>query len=216
MDNLPLREKKFARTKVSITFYVIEKLLHTSLDSISVKEICREVEISEATFFNYFPKKTDIIDYYTSLRMFKIFWLLQKKTNQSNDPIVRIRCFFDIVAENFRPAVFNEIFCFYFKNKQYDNMNTKISASEKIIAFPECEGIETIPKKNTAEFFSHEVTAAVEKNIFKQDTDIVQIVTILHIILYGSLIYSHTDPKNSLKDYYETQLNSTFESLTPQ
>lgn len=213
MTNLPLREKKFARTKISITFNVIEKLLHTSLDNISVKEICREVEISEATFFNYFPKKTDIIDYYTSLKMFKHFWVLKQKTKESDNPIETIKAFFDVIAENIRPAIFNEIFCFYFKNKQYDNMTTKISASEKIIAFPECDGIETIQKKTTTEFLSEQVAKAIKENIFKKDTDIFKTVTILHIILYGSLIYSHTDQKNSLKDYYATQLNSTFESI---
>ena len=33
----------------------------------SIKEICEEVQISEGTFFNYFPKKNDILNYFIAL-----------------------------------------------------------------------------------------------------------------------------------------------------
>lgn len=213
MNNLPLREKKFARTKVAITFNLIEKLLHTPFENISVKEICREVEISEATFFNYFPKKSDIIDYYTTLKMYQNFWNLKEKNKITTNPIENIKSFFAVMAESTRPTVFNEIFCFYLKNKHYDNMKCKISATEKIIAFPECKGIEELPPMTTHEFFTQELKKAINEKLINESTDVVKTVTILHIIMYGSLVFAHTDPKNDLKDYYKTQLNSTFESL---
>lgn len=213
MKKLSLREKKFAKTKINITFNLIEKLAHTTFDNISIKQICEDIEISEATFYNYFPKKTDIIDYYTSLKLYKHFWCLKKITKDDDTPIQKIRNFFNVWAENIQIPVFNEVFTFYHKNKQYDHMKTAISVSEKITAFPECEGIETIKTKNTVSFFTDQIEEAKKKNLLPKKTDTKKLVLILHIIMHGSAIFSQNDENNTLKDYYETQLNSTFESL---
>lgn len=213
MENLSLRERKFAKTKINITNNVIGKLAKTPFDNISIKEVCHEVEISEATFYNYFPKKTDIIDYFTSLRLYRHFWTLKQVDKDNTDPILTIKRFFEILADNIEIPVFNEIFAFYVKEQHHDNMRTDISVSEKIYAFPECEGIENLKQKNTRQFLTEQIEDAIAKKILKPDTDVYKLATILLIILYGSLIFAVTDKKNDIKTYYETQLNSTFESL---
>lgn len=213
MKKISLREKKFAKTKLNITFNVIEKLLNTSFENVSIKQVCEDVEISEATFYNYFPKKTDIIDYYTSLRLYKHFWCLKQITKEDDSPLDKIRNFFHVWAENIQIPVFNEVFTFYYKNKQYDHMKTQISVSEKIIAFPECEGIESIKTKNTVNFFAEQIEEAKQKKILDPKTDTKKLVLILHIIMHGSAIFSQNDENNSLQDYYDTQLKSTFESI---
>ena len=61
---LSLRERKFARTKLALLQTAIEKLRDKPLSDITVKELCEEVQICEATFFNYFPKKDDLLHYF--------------------------------------------------------------------------------------------------------------------------------------------------------
>jgi hypothetical protein len=57
IEDIALREKKFAKTKIDLlnTFY--EKLKTEKLEDISVKDLCMETNISYKTFFNYFSKK---------------------------------------------------------------------------------------------------------------------------------------------------------------
>ena len=69
-----LREKKHARTKIAIMNAFIKRLEKTRFDDISIREICKSVEVSEGTFFNYFSEKIDIINYYSHLLFLKIFW----------------------------------------------------------------------------------------------------------------------------------------------
>ena len=57
MKEYPLRERKYAATKAALLDAVLARLHDQTLDSISVKEVCREVPVSEATFFNYFTSK---------------------------------------------------------------------------------------------------------------------------------------------------------------
>ena len=73
-----LRERKFARTRLKLAQALVKRLQQASLEEIVVRDLCDDVEISEATFFNYFPRKLDLLDYYTQL------WMLELKTVSSS------------------------------------------------------------------------------------------------------------------------------------
>lgn len=62
-----LRERKAAETKVRLAFAAIDLFKEKTLDDISVSELCAAMNISEGTFFNYYPKKNDLILYITQL-----------------------------------------------------------------------------------------------------------------------------------------------------
>ena len=66
-SQLSLREKKYAKQKLKILDTLSEKLKEKSLADISVKEIVREIEISEMTFFNYFGSKGEVLVYFIEL-----------------------------------------------------------------------------------------------------------------------------------------------------
>ncbi len=63
MAEYSLREIKHARTKIALMKAFIEHLRHSSFEDISVKDACKRAEISEGTFFNYFPGKIDYLLY---------------------------------------------------------------------------------------------------------------------------------------------------------
>ena len=56
-----LRQRKFARTRLALAGALSKALVQQTLSEVSVKALCREAEVSEATFFNYFPRKEDIL-----------------------------------------------------------------------------------------------------------------------------------------------------------
>ena len=60
--NFGLREKKHAQTKLAIlTEFITHLESGKPIDELSNKEICNRVNISEATFYNYFPQKKEIL-----------------------------------------------------------------------------------------------------------------------------------------------------------
>ena len=74
-----LREKKHAKTKIAIMNAFIKRLEKTPFQDISIRKICKSVEVSGGTFFNYFSEKIDIINYYAHLIFLKIIWKTQKE-----------------------------------------------------------------------------------------------------------------------------------------
>ena len=74
LHKLPLRERKYARTKLTLRDAVAEALEAHSLEEVTVKALCEQAMISEATFFNYFPRKTDLINYLVQLWSLELNW----------------------------------------------------------------------------------------------------------------------------------------------
>lgn len=70
LEDFPLRQVKFVRTRTSVLKTTTNLLKERSFDEITVDEICQKSQISRGTFFNYFPQKDFIFYYY--LRIFTI------------------------------------------------------------------------------------------------------------------------------------------------
>lgn len=70
MDTEPgLRERKKLRTRLLIAETARRLFAERGFEAVSVAEIAREAEVSEATVFNYFPTKEDI--FYSRLEAFE-------------------------------------------------------------------------------------------------------------------------------------------------
>ena len=57
-----LRERKKARQRTAILEIAVEMCTDGGLDALRVRDLIARLEISEATFFNYFPSKSDLLD----------------------------------------------------------------------------------------------------------------------------------------------------------
>jgi AcrR family transcriptional regulator len=64
-----LRERKKERTRALIAETARRLFVQRSFEAVSVAEIAREAEVSEATVFNYFPTKEDLV--YSRLEAFE-------------------------------------------------------------------------------------------------------------------------------------------------
>jgi AcrR family transcriptional regulator len=64
MENFSLREKKKALVKIAILEEMIQLLHSKELSEIPLEELCRNINISKVTFFNYFSHKEQVLDYF--------------------------------------------------------------------------------------------------------------------------------------------------------
>ena len=103
---LSLREKKQATLKLKILDTFDEKLKTKALADISVKEVAKELDISEMTFFNYFGSKKEVLVYFIEL------WSLEMQMHiEGLEPINAIYRIFEETAVMIEknPNLFMEI-----------------------------------------------------------------------------------------------------------
>ncbi len=70
LEEFPLRQIKFVKTRTSVLKATRNLLKEKKFEDITIDEICQHSQISRGTFFNYFPQKDFIFYYY--LRIFTI------------------------------------------------------------------------------------------------------------------------------------------------
>ena len=106
INTLSLREKKQAILKLKILDTFDEKLKTKALADISVKEIAKELDISEMTFFNYFGSKKEVLVYFIEL------WSLEMQMHiEGLEPLEAIYRIFEETAKTIEknPNLFMEI-----------------------------------------------------------------------------------------------------------
>jgi AcrR family transcriptional regulator len=60
-DQLGLRERKKARTRAEIQAHALRLVREQGYDATTVQQIIEAAEVSESTFFRYFPAKGDVV-----------------------------------------------------------------------------------------------------------------------------------------------------------
>lgn len=110
IEDMPLRERKAAQTRLAVLEALLPKLRERCFDDVPVKELCREVGISEPTFFNHFATKGEVLFYFINL------WCAQTHASFATGEtrtsgVARLHAFYDAVARAMRkhPGVMPEI-----------------------------------------------------------------------------------------------------------
>ncbi len=106
---MSLRERKAADTKIGLIEALLARVDDRPLSAISVTELCEDVGVSPATFFNYFPTKEALLVYFIQL------WSVQMAavvaSHPKDDPLGAIEALFRATAEEHvqHPGVMTEI-----------------------------------------------------------------------------------------------------------
>ena len=201
-----LRAKKHARTKVALAMAFIEKLKDSRFEDISIREICRDVELSEGTFFNYFDEKIDVVNYYLCLVDLKIIWQTRLE-NRGGGLLTAIdRAFTNLVEMVISPNLVSEIITAMVRQKE-SPQRIAISPLEKRYAFEDCSGIENEPTMRLEDFFRTAIEGAVKNGELPGRQDVEDVVVSLKTILVGTLLAARRDKTNrDLNYHYRRQL----------
>jgi AcrR family transcriptional regulator len=147
--DLSLREKKYAHTKLALLRTAIKMIQEKPLSAISVRELCETVSVSEMTFYNYFPQKTDVLVYYIQVTILEAVWYLQHAVKNKTYLEMVEECF-DFLARKLAadPLVMPETLA-YFGQERTPPEFPALSQAERILAFPDLPGIEQLSVEDT-------------------------------------------------------------------
>jgi AcrR family transcriptional regulator len=145
---LPLRQRKFARTKLGLLDAAIRLLDMHPWEEIRVRDLCAEVEISEASFFNYFPQKSDLLVYFIQLWSLEMAWHADRLARRAGG-LAAIEEVFVLTARRVvkHPNLIAEIIAFQARAKSRPVLG-EISFAERRQAFPRLDGIENVKARD--------------------------------------------------------------------
>jgi AcrR family transcriptional regulator len=212
-SDFTLREKKYAKTKLALANEFMNRMKTTRLAEISIKEACQAVEISEGTFYNYFPHKIDLVFYFNKIKLLRLIWDI-KNNKKEMDALETIEYVFDVIADDMQePFLFYEIISLYTMEHVRPDKNTDLTPAEKYYALPDCPGIEDISIVSLEDFFSRLLTQAQNNGQLSFDIPVSDIVLLLISMVVGMPLVLDMKDLGALKQLYRTQLTLLWKGL---
>jgi len=181
---------------------------------ISIKDVCRGVEVSEGTFFNYFPRKIDLIYYFHQLFDYKMIYKTRQRVRLGKY-LDLIDTLFQMVAGEFEhPTLMLEFISIITGEKEHPG-KLEIPALEIAFALPECPGIEKDPAclSTLEEFFLQTLRLAVEHKELPKKINIEDMCIHLFSILVGASVALEPKMFPQLGRYYADHLKLLWKAV---
>jgi AcrR family transcriptional regulator len=204
---LSLREKKFARVRLSILSAVVQLTKERSLADISVREMCEVAQVAPATFFNYFPSKEDVLVYY--MRLWSIPVTLQCRAVSAQrtafDAVIAV---FDYTAREMEqdPRLMFEMIA-YIAQAQEPPQPPSISRAERLLAFPDLPGAEEVEPQSLDELFTALLLQALRAGELSPSTPIEAVARLLKTIFYGVPLATRREGEQTVRHAYHEVLD---------
>lgn len=212
LNQYSLRERKHARTKIAVINAFIDALEKSRYEDISIRSICKAVDISEGTFFNYFSEKLDILDYYAQLLFLKINWDARQEANEEDFPYFLDVLFRKLAEEHKNPNIIYKMMSVLLVQQQRPK-RVEIPEVELKTFFPDCPGIEDIPQVRPGEFFSECLEKARKNNKIPAGVKLEDLNISLNTILIGTMLALKFGEQSSKGYHYERQLKLLWKAL---
>jgi AcrR family transcriptional regulator len=185
-NRIPLRERKHAQTKLALMGAALEGMEQRPLEEVPVKDLCDAAMVSEATFFNYFPRKSDVLAYYGQLWTLELSWHGQK-TAAGAPGLPAIEEVFRQAAKRVqeRPGVMGEVIAYHAGQRERAPA-TAVGRAERALAFPDLAGIEEVPAGGLETVLVPNLQHAIEHGALPPNTHLHSVMVTLVALFYGT------------------------------
>jgi len=201
-----LRQRKFARTRLNLARVLADALGQQSFDEVSVKQLCRSAEVSEATFFNYFPRKQELLTYLVHLWVLELGWHVQKATEELSGLVVVDALFAEVARTcESRPGVLAEMLAWIARGGSLDS-DLQIGELEKQLAYPDLDDIGSVPVKGIDAWLLPPLEAAISNGDLPENTLVPLILTTLLSVLFGVPLTLLASDPTRIATVYRQQL----------
>ena len=215
-NDLSLRERKYALRKFAILKSTNDKLLNRALSEITVSEICSSIPISEVTFYNYFPKKSDIILFFMQLWSIELLWHIKKKNIPPGLKFIEEIFEFNAEVVKKSPNIMAEILIMISQNRGPIEFK-ELKRAERLLFALKLNCSEEIQEKDLGDNIIPNIQIAIDQGELPKDTNLETVFDSILTILYGvpmSIKYTNfTDMYKKILSMYRVQLRNLWQAL---
>ncbi len=208
MTKIPLRERKYAKTKSDLMKALVSRLDAQTLDEIAVKDVCHDVQVSETTFFNYFPSKQDVITYFVQLWSIDIAWSIQLCLQDGGSHLDAIQKLFDrtVESETQSPGIMAEVVAYQARNRK-KLVYQPLTRAEYAQHFPDREGIAQIEGIGVDALMLEQLTSAKQKGELDETVDLQALWLTLMSIFFVTPVLVGFGMTGNLRQAYQSQVD---------
>lgn len=203
---MSLRQRKHAQTRIAIMQAAITALVDRPLEEITVREISERAGISEMTFFNYFPSKSDVIVHYVQVWSVRVQWEMAQVQQQTGSHLQAIQALYattaSLLAET--PGVMAEIVAFQALNRA-PLVFQPLSRAEYAQLFPQLEGIEQFEGRGVTALLQEALVGALQSGELPPTADAGLLVVMLANIFFATPVTARHTGLNA-GELYRRQL----------
>lgn len=206
MPEYSLRERKYAATKAALMDAFIARLRGQGIDEIAVRDVCHEVQVSETTFFNYFPSKNDLMSYSVQLWSIQVGWGMRQFLAQGGSHLDAIRLLFDVTGkrEEKSPGGMREIIVLQARQAF---VFRPLTPAEYAYHFPDMPEDQRIDAQNIIDLLGEQLFAAQQTGELASGIDVETLTMTLMSIFFMMPIFVTIRPKEGLRAAYRRQLD---------
>ncbi len=171
------------------------------------------MSISDASFFNYFPKKTDLLVYFIQLWSLEMTWHGHRLAGEGGG-LAAIEEVFALTARRLvkAPGVMAEIIAHQARRRAPDKPQ-EISLAERLLAYPALPGIETLPAEGLETLLPPFLEQAVAAGELPRGLDRGAALLALTSVFFGvPLVLLHVDAR-AIEPRYRQQLGLVWAGL---
>ena len=200
-----LREIKRARLKLALLQSAVRQMgLHRGgLGDLPVETICREVEVSRVTFFNYFPHKAELLNYF--LRV----WCLERAVEQIRQPLTGLRALERIFLRGAEAREASSVFLnliSWIASLSAPPPEIEITRAERFVLYPDDERVFDVEIPHLRDLLARHVAEARADGEIKSRLPDRELVAIFLTLLYGAPLALHVSGEKDLHKRYRTHL----------
>ncbi|MCO4761206.1 MAG: TetR/AcrR family transcriptional regulator [Myxococcales bacterium] len=206
-DALGQRDKKRARTRIAILDALIERLDARSMEEVAISELALAAGVSQATVFNHFGGKADIVTYFIALWGIEVGLVARRAMADCETTKHAIEAVFVATAETTarHPGVMLEIIAHQATLRQKPELPA-ISPAERLLRFGDDPDALEQPAGGLETVLPALISRAVSQGELPPDTDLQAVLLGLASIFFGvPLILARHQP-DQLVNCYRQQL----------
>ena len=212
--SLPLRQRKFARTRLDLLAALVDRMDRRALEEISVRELCDAASVSEASFFNYFPKKTDLVAYFVAIWSLEVGAHVLRAT-ATGGARAGIEAIFDVTAEKVseHPRVMAEVIVYQARRRDQPALG-EITLAERLLAYPDLPEVLDLPAVGLEGILPALIDRAVTEGALPPTTDRDGAFLLLCSVFFGVPLLLGPHAPKQIGPAYRASLDVVWKGLS--
>ncbi|MCB9795031.1 MAG: TetR/AcrR family transcriptional regulator [Alphaproteobacteria bacterium] len=212
-EDYPLRARKRAQTRVRLVEALVARLADRRLDEVSVAELCAEAEISQGTFFNYFPTKEDLLTHYIQLWSLAVALQARRARAQRQSALEAIEAIYAWTAAQLTESAgaMLEIIA-HQARMPTDLVLEPVEQVERLLFLEDAPDVHTLPDRGLGELLPALLSEAVREGELPKHADVMQLFLCAASLFFGvPLLVGRAEPGH-IGPLYQAQLQQLWAS----